>query len=51
MKFYAQGREIFRKTPAGSVVIATVNPAMLTPGLLAQEIADALNAKFGDGND
>jgi hypothetical protein len=32
------------------VKIASVNPAMLTPRLLAEEIADALNAKFG-GND
>lgn len=48
MKFYAQGRDIFKETSAGPVNIASVNPAMLTPGLLAQEIADALNAKFGE---
>ena len=48
MKFYAQSRDIFRETSAGPVNIASVNPAMLTPGLLAQEIADALNAKFGE---
>lgn len=47
MKFYAQGQDIFLETSAGPVKIASVNPAMLTPGLLAQEIADAMNAKFG----
>ena len=46
MEFYAQGRDVFKKTSAGDVKIASVNPAMLTPGLLAQDIADSLNAKF-----
>lgn len=48
MKFSAQGRYIFKETPAGPVNIASVNLAMLTPDLLAKEIAAALNAKFGD---
>lgn len=48
MKFYAQSRDVFRETSAGPVKIASVNPAMLTPHLLAEEIAAALNAKFGD---
>lgn len=46
MKFYAQGRDILKETSAGPVNIASVNPTMLTPSLLAREIADALNAKF-----
>ena len=50
MKFYAQGRDVFRETSAGPGKLASVNPAMHTPGLLAQEIAEALNAKFGEGN-
>jgi len=48
MKFYAQGRDVFKETTVGPVKIATVNPAMLTPGLLAQDIAEALNVKFGE---
>jgi hypothetical protein len=43
MKFYSDGRVVVREPSAGPVKIATVNTAMLTPGLLAQEIADALN--------
>lgn len=48
MKFYAEGRNVFRETPTGPVKIASVNPAMLTPGLLAKEIADAMNDKLKD---
>jgi hypothetical protein len=48
MKFYSEGRDVFRETSAGPVKIATVNPAMLAPGILAQEIASALNKHLGE---
>ena len=46
MEFYANGKDVFKKTSAGDVRIATVNSAMLTPKAIAEDIAAALNEKF-----
>lgn len=48
MKFFAEGTAVFMDRGGHTSQICTVNPAMLTPKILAQEIAEAMNAKFSN---
>ena len=47
MEFYAKDGAVFRKCDDGDMKLCEVSPRLLTPKLVAEEIAVAMNKFFG----